>query len=156
MRTIAIVVVAVAMAACEIGTNGSRTFIGVSPTSATAVQFSPQTLPLSIAATRCVSGLVFTTGFDLVIVQTRPVHVFMDQVTLHLLDGSNVGGPSITFSRLQLNSMFGSTLVVGTRAFSFRPQFSCGVRRPRSIVADVVLMDEEGGGRSVSVNAAFQ
>ena len=156
MKMIAIVVAAVAVAACENTTNGSRASIGFSPTPAIAAQFSPQTLPITLVTTTCASGPVFTTGFDLVIVQTLPVNVFMDQVRLHLLDGTNVGGPSITFPRSQLNAMFGSTLVVGTRAFGFRPQFGCGLRRPLGIVADVVLIDAEGSHRGVSVNAAFQ
>jgi hypothetical protein len=156
MRMIAIVVAALVVVACENTTSGSRADIGFSPTAAIAAQISPQTLPFAVFTSACAVGPVFTTGFDLVIVQTRPVNVFMDRVTLHLLDGTNLGGPSITFPRSQLNAMFGSTLVVGTRAFPFRPQFACGLRRPGSIAADVLLIDAEGSGRSVSVNAAFQ
>src|SRR5882762_2251644 len=129
MRMIAIVVVALVAVACENTTSGRRADIGFSPT-AIAVQISPQTLPFAAVTTACAVGPVFTTGFDLVIAQTRAANVFVDRVTLHLLDGSNVGGPSITFPRSQLNAMFGSTLVAGTRAFSFRPQFACGLRRP--------------------------
>ena len=157
MKMMTILVAAVAVAACENTTNGSRGSIAFSPTPAiAAAQFFPQTLPIALVTTTCASGLVFTTGFDLVIVQTGPVNVFMDQVTLHLLDGTNIGGPSITFPRPQLNAMFGSMLVAGTRAFGFQPQFGCGLQRPVGIVAEVVLIDAEGSRRSVSVNARFQ
>ncbi len=156
MKMIAIVVATVAVAACENTTSGRHPSIGFSPTLAIDAQFSPQTLPLAFVTTTCAFSPVFTTGFNLLFVQTGHENVFMDRVTLHLLDGTNVGGPSITFPRQQLDAMFGSTLVVGTRAFGFRPQFACGLRRPLGIVADVVLIDAEGSGRSVSVNAAFQ
>ena len=156
MRMIAIVVVAFVAVACENTTSGSRANIFFSPTAAIAAQILPQTLPFAAVTTACAVGPVFTTGFDLVIAQTGAVDVFVDRVTLHLLDGSNVGGPSITFPRSQLTAMFGSTLVAGTRAFSFRPQFACLLRRPGSITADVLLMGAEGNVQSVSVNAAFQ
>jgi len=153
---IAIVVVALVAVACENTTSGRRADIGFSPTAAIAAQILPQTLPFAAVTTACAVGPVFTTAFDLVIAQTRAVNVFVDRVTLHLLDGSNVGGPLITFPRSQLTAMFGSTLLAGTRAFSFRPQFACGLRRPGSIAADVLLMDAEGNVQSVTVNAVFQ
>jgi len=153
---IAIVVVALVAVACENTTSGRHADIGFSPTAAIAAQILPQTLPFAAVTTACAVGPVFTTAFDLVIAQTRAVNVFVDRVTLHLLDGSNVGGPLITFPRSQLTAMFGSTLLAGTRAFSFRPQFACGLRRPGSIAADVLLMDAEGNVQSVSVNAVFQ
>ena len=156
MRMIAIVVVALVAVACENTTSGRRADIGFSPTAAIAAQILPQTLPFATVTTACAVGPVFTTAFDLVIAQTRAVNVFVDRVTLHLLDGSNVGGPSITFPRSQLTAMFGSTLLAGTRAFSFQPQFACGLRGPGSIAADVLLMDAEGNVQSVSVNAVFQ
>jgi hypothetical protein len=156
MRMIAIVVAALVAVACENTTSGSRANIGFSPTAAIAAQILPQTLPFAAVTTACAVGPVFTTGFDLVIAQTGAVNVFVDRVTLHLLDGSNVGGPSITFPRSQLTAMFGSTLLAGTRVFSFLPQFACLLRRPGSITADVLLMDAEGNVQSVSVNAVFQ
>jgi hypothetical protein len=156
MKMIALVVVAVVVAACDTTTKGSRTAIGFSPTPAIAAQFSPQTLSIAQVTSTCASSFVFTTGFDLVIVQTSAADLFMDRVTLHLLDGTNVGNSPITFGRSQLTAMFGSTFVGSSRAFGFRPQFGCGLRRPLGIVADVILMDGRGSGRTVSVNAAFQ
>jgi len=155
MKMIVIVVAAVMMAGCDRKEVNGPTTIAFAPTLAIGAQFSPQTLSLAGFTTTCASRSVFTTGFDLVIVQTRPVNLFLDRVTLHLIDGSNLGA-SIFFPRAELNSLFGSTLVGSRRAFGFQPQFGCGPRRPRSIVADVVLTDAEGNSRSVSVNAAFQ
>jgi hypothetical protein len=156
MRVIAIVVAVLAVAACDDANNSRATSIAFSPTPELGAQFSPQVLPFALVTSSCAVGPVFTTGFNLLIVQTRPGNSFLDQVTFHLLDGTNLGGPSITFPRAELTSMFGSTLVVSSRAFAFRPQFVCGLGRPRSLVADVFLIDGNGSGRHVSVNAAFQ
>ena len=154
MRVIAILVAALAVTACDDAISKRGTSIAFSPTPEIAAQFSPQFLSFGLVTSSCAVSPVFTTGFNLVIFQERPS--FLDQVALHLLDGTNVGGPSITFPRSQLNGMFGSTLVVNSRAFSFRPQFACGPGRPRSIRADIVLIDANGSSRNVSVSAAFQ
>ena len=156
MRVIAILVAALAVTACDDAISRRGTSIAFSPTPEIAAQFSPQILPFSLVTSSCAVSPVFTTGFNLLILQTRPGNSFLDQVTFHLLDGTNLGGPSITFPRSQLTGMFGSTLVVNSRAFSFRPQFACGLGRPRSLVADVVLIDGDGSSRNVSVSAAFQ
>lgn len=156
MKMIAIVVVAVVMAACDRTTNSGGTLIALAPTPTIAAQISPLTLPLVAASTRCASGTAFTTGFDLVIVQTGAVDVFVDQVTLRLIDGTSLGGPSITIPQPQLMSMFGSTRVAGTRAFPFQPQFACAVTRPGSIAGKVVLKDAEGIVGTVSVDAVFR
>jgi hypothetical protein len=154
MRVIAVVVAALAVAACDDVQSGRGTSIVFSPTPEIAAQFSPQFLPFAVVTSSCAVSPFFTPGFNLVIFQERPS--FLDQVTLHLLDGTNLGGPSITFPRSELTGMFGSTLVVSSRTFSFRPQFACGLVRPRSLVADVVLIDRDGTSRHVSVSAAFQ
>ena len=154
MRVIAILVAALAVAACDDVISRRGTSIAFSPTPEIAAQFSPQVLPFALVTSSCAVGPVFTTGFNLVIFQERPS--FLDQVTLHLLDGTNMGGPSITFPSSQLNGMFGSTLVVNSRAFSFRPQFACGQTRPRSILGMVVLRDAVGVVRTISVDAPFR
>jgi hypothetical protein len=156
MRVIVILVAALAITACDDAINTRASSIAFSPTPEIAAQVSPQFLPFAGVTSSCAVSPFFTTGFDLLILQTHPVNVFLDQVTLHLIDGTNLGGPSITFPRTQLNTMFGSTLVLTRRAFSFRPQFACGLGRPRSLVADVFLIDGNGSRRNVSVNAAFQ
>jgi hypothetical protein len=154
MKVVAIVVAALTLAACEDAKHVRDTSIAFSPTPEIAAQFSPQFLSVGLVTSSCAVSPVFTTGFNLVIFQEQPS--FLDQVTLHLLDGTNMGGPSITFPRSQLNGMFGSTLVGGSRAFSFQPQFACGLGRPGSIRADIVLIDPNGSHRHVSVSAAFR
>jgi len=154
MKIIAVVVAVLMLTACDAAKNAGDASIAFSPTPVTAVQFSPQFLPFAPVTSSCAVGSVFSTGFNLVIVGDRPS--FLDQVTLHLLDGSNVGGPTVTFPNAQLTNMFGSTLVVSSRVFPFRPEFACGLRRPQSMVANIVLIDGHGSSRNVSVSAAFQ
>ena len=156
MKMMAIVVAAVAIGGCDRTTNTSGTLIALAPTPPIAAQISPQTLPLFVATTPCASGAAFTTGFDLVIAQTGSVDVFIDQVVFRLIDGTVLGGPSVTMSQPQLNAMFGSTVVAGRRAFPFEPQFACGLTRPWSIASRVVLKDAHGMARTVSVDAPFR
>jgi hypothetical protein len=80
----------------------------------------------------------------------------MDSVTLRLINGETVGGPTITFPTPDLNRMFGPTVVVGRRAFTFRPQFGCQVGRPQSIAVDVVLSDGKGNSQLVARKATFE
>jgi hypothetical protein len=156
MKMMAIVVAAVAIGGCDRTTNSSGTLIALAPTPAIAAQISPQTLSLFAATTPCTSGAAFTTGFDLLIAHTGSGDVFIDQVMFRLIDGTGLGGPSITLSQPQLNSMFGSTVVAGSRAFPFEPQFACGPTRPWSIAGKVVLRDGHGMARTVSVDAPFR
>ncbi len=63
------------------------------------------------------------------------------QVTIRLPDGSNVGGPSVTFPHPDLRSQFGNTVVLAgaTRTFALNPLFTCGVR-PLTVAADLTFL----------------
>ena len=88
--------------------------------------------------------------------RSTAVNVSVDSVTFRLLDGSDRGGPMITVPKPELEQMFGSTVVVGSRAFAFQPVFGCGVVQARSLAADVVLVDSAGTARNVTVGASVQ
>jgi hypothetical protein len=162
MRMLTIVCATLALLACDDAKNRSQTAMlsstGLfSPTLAVGTQISPQTLPLTAIPTiACPLAPAFTTSFELIFATLPQVNVFMDSVTLRLLDGSSVGGPSITFPRPALNAMFGSTLIVTNRAFPFQPNFGCGLIVPGSIVVDVVLIDGFGATRNVTARANFR
>jgi hypothetical protein len=161
MRVTAILFATVVLASCgdSARTNKTGTFSvtgSFAPTSAIAAQISPQTLSLTTAGgVGCPLAFALSTDFDLVLVPSRHVTFSMDRVTLHLIDGSNVGGAALTFQRPQLTGMFGSTVVDGIRAFRFRPHFGCGITRPRSILADVVLIDSLGNPLNVTASASI-
>ena len=162
MKMITILCAALALVSCDRAeTNGPTRIVSVaspfSPTVGIGLQISPQTLPITTITTiACPFVSAFRTGFQLVVVPARDGSIFMDRVTLRLVDGSNIGGPAVTFPRPELNSMFGSTLVVSTRAFAFQPQFGCLVARPRVMAADVVFVDGAGDSRTVTVSASLQ
>jgi hypothetical protein len=88
-------------------------------------------------------GLSASPGFDLVVTSLNR-NVFVDNVTIHMIDGTNLGGPMIPYPRPSLNSMFGSTLVPGgqSRVFIFTPGLACSWFTPGALRADVRVVDE--------------
>jgi hypothetical protein len=118
----------------------------------------PSTLPIIVTpgnACQAAREIAVATSFDIVVIPSSQSDVFMDSVTLRLIDGESVGS-SITFPTPDLNRMFGPTVVVGRRAFTFRPDFGCQVGRPRAIAVDVRLRDGKGNSQSVTGSAAFE
>jgi hypothetical protein len=152
-KMMVVVLAAGVLVACDRTTNENTSLV-VAPTSASGtvvVRVVPHSLPAGVVtATPCAVPSAFPTGFDLVIVQTLPVNMSLDQLTLHMSDGSS----PITFPTQQLTTMFGSMLVVGTRTFDFQPQFVCTLIPPGAIVGSAVLTDAEGHARTVSVTVA--
>jgi hypothetical protein len=128
------------------------------PTFGSQVLF-PSTLPVIVIpgnACQTAREIAIATSFDIVVIPSPQTDVFMDSVTLRLINGESVGGPSVTFPAPDLNRMFGPTVVVGRRAFTFRPQFGCQLGRPLSIAVDVVLSDGKGNSQFVVGSAAFE
>jgi len=83
----------------------------------------PSTLPIIVIpgnACQTAQEIAVATSFDIVVIPSPQTDVFMDSVTLRLINGESVGGPSVTFPTPDLNRMFGPTVVVGRRAFTFR------------------------------------
>jgi hypothetical protein len=161
MRAIPILLAALAVASCDDYHSNKNNKPGVgfqppfTPSPAIAVFIPPSPLPIVTIPTIGCSGFgAFTTAFDLVVTTGRN-SLSLDSATFRLLDGTNVGGSPITIPQTELVSMFGSTKVVGSRAFPFRPQFGCGSRRPVSITGDIRLVDSSGAMSNVTVTAGF-
>ena len=90
-------------------------------------------------------GFVFDPSLHLVI--TASVNdVTFDSVTIHLVDGSNLGGPSVTVPRPQLTTLFGSTLIRAgtTRDFVLSPDFGCVTVFPTALQTTAVVVDSTG------------
>jgi hypothetical protein len=148
-----------ALTACDRPNNGTTLITStgaelLASTPVVSARLAPQTLPILGANASCAFGSGFGTAFDLIFVATPDSAFFVDGVTLRLIDGT-VLGSSITFPRADLNAMFGSTLVSGTRAFAFQPVFGCGLRNPASLFVDVTLIDRGGSVQTVSTSARF-
>lgn len=100
----------------------------------------------------CAGGFVFDPSFHL-IVSAGVGDVTLDSVTLHMIDGSNFGGASVTIPRPELTTRFGSTLInAGTsRDFALRPDFGCIARPPTALRGSALLLDRRGLPQTVIV-----
>jgi len=100
------------------------------------------------------SGFVFGTSFNLVIAANAQ-DLTLDSVTIHMIDGTNLGGPSVTIPTPQLAEQFGSTVVPAgtTRAFGLQPVFPCVGSQPHTLTATAVLLDQRRVRRTVTATA---
>ena len=131
--------------------NGAdfRPFVSLAP--------SPITFaPLSVFP--CTGGgFVFDPSLHLII--TASVNdVTFDSVTIHMIDGSNLGGPSVTVPRPQLATRFGSTLIRAgtTRDFLLSPDFGCVTVLPTALRATAVVFDSGGVSQTIVLQGRVQ
>ena len=126
-----------------------RPFVSLAPTPITFA-------PLSVFP--CTGGgFVFDPSLQLVI--TAGVSdVTFDSVTIHMIDGSNLGGPSITVPQPELAARFGSTLIVSTstRDFALRPDFGCVTVLPTALQTTAVVVDSGGVPQTVVLRGSVQ
>jgi hypothetical protein len=99
--------------------------------------------PIAPEATGFTRGGGPPPAFDLTIFVSSTVD--LDHVMIHMLDGSNLGGPMIPVPRAELTTQFGNVRIVGgtTRSFRFHPSIwvaSC----PRFVEANVTMVDVKG------------
>ena len=135
---------------------GERLVTTASPVSAAAtISLGPVGL-MPLSGFGC-SGFVFGSSFNVIVVSSG-LDLTVDSMTLHMIDGTTLGGPSVTIPSPQLNALFGTTIVrAGTsRMFALHPVFGCTGRRPRSLAARVVLLDQRGTLQTVNVIAEVQ
>ena len=124
MRLVGFLCATLTLASCaDSSQNGGATVASlVSPTPTVGAQISPQRLPMTNAVTiGC--PLVPITSFDLIVLPSQAARVSVESVTIRLIDGTNLGGPMLTFSRPDLNRIFGSTLVVARRVYGMVEAF---------------------------------
>jgi hypothetical protein len=102
---------------------------------------------------------VFVAGVTSPIIDIRveaSTTVDLDQVTIHMIDGTNLGGPMVTVPRADLVGQFGSTRILGgaIRTFRFHPRFEWK-NPPRSVAADVTVKDSRGVAHSVTAESPW-
>jgi len=145
---------ALALSACD-GDVPASAAVTTAPSTAPVVvaSISPATVLLApgLSTTGCIAYPPVAAAFNIVIVAWTPMD--LNLVTMHLIDGSNVGGPMVTFPRPELTRQFGTTVVhTGiARTFTFRPQFPCGSVGADHVAAQLTLVDAKGAARSVTV-----
>lgn len=125
MRLVGFLGATLVLASCnDAGLSGGTTLSTlVSPTLTVRAQISPQSLPMVNAVT-VACPLMPTTTFKLIVLPSDLARLSVESVTLRLIDGTSLGGPMLTFSRTDLNSLFGSTLVETQRVFTFSAQLA--------------------------------
>jgi hypothetical protein len=91
-------------------------------------------------------------SFDIIVTTTRTAD--LESVTIRLINGSELGGPMITFPKAPLTTQFGTRrIVAGTpRTFTLSPQFVCGPTRPQSVAASIAVVEPTGETHTVSVS----
>src|SRR5216684_3801198 len=149
MRAMTMLLMTLTLASCQDAQKGRFSSTeSLMPTPLIGLRIFPQVVPVPTGSTAtCPLGQSFTIPFTLVIVSTSQIDLSMDRVTFHLIDGTNIGSPAVTFPKPRLNNMFGSTFVIGTNTFTFTPDFGCVVTQPHAIAADVVMIDRTGSTR---------
>jgi hypothetical protein len=102
-------------------------------------------------------GFVFDPFFHLII-NAGVRDVTLDSVTIHMIDGSNLGGPSVTIPRPELAARFGSTLINAgtTRDFALRPDFGCIGRAPTALRSSALLLDGRGMPQTIVLQGRVQ
>jgi hypothetical protein len=139
---------AIALSACQGGgssiammTDGSET------TPPVVVVISPPVAsPASPVAGRHVSLV-----FDVTITASKAVD--LHDATIHMIDGTNLGGPMITVPQPELAAQLGSASIpVGTtRRFTVRPPAFVWTGSPCSIRANLAFMDGFGVTHTITV-----
>ena len=143
------------VAACD--DSGPATLISRASSFTSNAVVSPAPLVLApIVNTPCAAGVGFDSSFRLAVTAgVQPLT--LDSVTVHLIDGTNVG-PSITIPRPELAPPPGTTLIPAgaTRDFMLRPSFGCIVNTPRSFRATAVLLDTRGSTHTLVVSGGVR
>ena len=152
MKTIMVTLVVLCSAVCAAGCDWQPS--STSPTRPAGIVWTGNNNPSAVAwATACVVA-VPTTDLILAITSTGS-SVFLDSVMIHLNDGTNLGGPTVTFPRAGLDAQFGTTLVSAgsTRAFTFGSALTC--KGGQSARMDAIVMDMAGQRHSISAAVQF-
>lgn len=147
---------ALGTAACDTNGDGMFLITTASPANA-AVTISPNLIGVTSLPGFGCTGLAFGSSFDVIVVASGQ-DLTVDSMMLHMIDGTNLGGPSVTIPSSQLNAQFGTTIVrAGTsRAFPVQPRFGCSERRPHSLGATVFVKDPHGRQQSLMTTVAVR
>jgi hypothetical protein len=134
---------ACAFSGCDRSTTPGAA-LGPAPVPAGVLVITAGPIAINPAVLCATSGLL-TTDLN-VVVSSTGARLSVDQVTLHLIDGTNIGGPGVTFPQPDLNARFANTVVLAgsSRTFGLTPTFRCGMAAPRSVQGEVGVVDASG------------
>jgi hypothetical protein len=154
---LSLVVLGVLIAACD-DSPGRVLLVNTATSFTPGGIFSPNPIRLApLGGAQCPGGFAFGTPFNLII--TAGVHdLTLDSVTLHMIDGTNIGGPSVTIPSPELATQFGSMFIRAgtTRSFALRPTFGCMANQPRSLRGDAFVFDNQGRRQALPLEGRIQ
>ena len=148
------IVLAAATATSACDNNNGVGLITTAPAATAFVIVSPSLINLTALGGFNCPGNGFSPAVSLFITSNGTARS-MSAATFTLLDGTTVGGPSVTVPTMQLNQQFGSTIILAnqSRSFAMQPAFSCPgvpVVTPHAMRATVLLTDSQGREQSLS------
>jgi hypothetical protein len=157
----AVIVLSVGMlgfltSACDDYPNGVSLVNSASSLSPAAT-FSPNPLRLGPFGGPCPGGFAFDNSFHVIL--TAGAHsLTLDGVALHMIDGSNLGGPSVMIPSPELATLSGSLFIHAgtTRAFALRPAFGCTTIRPRLLRGNAFVFDDLGTRQTIPLEGRIQ
>jgi hypothetical protein len=146
-----------ALCACDGSAGRYTSSLVSSPSLAVVARFTPANAPLvPLTRASCPAVAPFTTSVNLVLGPASSNVVF-NRLALRFADGSTIASP-LFFTPDELVVLFGDTrILAGTqRIFVLRPEFGCGLARPRSVAATIDLVDGAGNVQQVTANATLE
>ena len=121
-------------------------------------RFSPNPITLTpFTNTGCGGGFAFANPFHLII--SAGVHdLTLHHVTIHMIDGTNIGGPSITIPQSEFAAQSASLFIHAgtTHDFVVRPDFGCFTTRPRRLLGNAFLLDPFGVMQTIAFDGTVQ
>jgi hypothetical protein len=144
-------------AACD--TDPATILVGSAASSFTAgATFSTTPIRLTpLVGTRCAGGAAFGTSFHLLIT-TGVRDLKMDSATFQLIDGTHVGGPSVTIPSLAFATQPTLLFIPAgtTRDFGLHADFGCFAGRPFLMRGNVFLFDPFGSRHSFTLESRIE
>jgi hypothetical protein len=145
--------------ACRLDPDPASVALSTGPSSfAAGANFLPTPILLTpFADARCGFGSAFAASFRLVVTAGRR-DLRMDRLTLQLLDGTSLGGPSVTIPSFEFATQRASLLIPAgtTRDFPVRADFGCFARRPFSLRGNVFLFDGFGLAQTIVLESRIE
>jgi len=151
-----------ALGGCDCHTRGcGGTFpspiatAGVSTAAPVVVTIVPVSSPTAVVVSSATTVVVEpTVVVDLRIAASTTVD--LSQVTIHMIDGTNLGGPMVTVPRADLLTQFGTIRILGGSIGTFRlhPRLKW-TNPPRSVAADITVMDSRGVAHTVTTESPW-
>src|SRR5262245_27805741 len=150
----AIAIAAASLVACDEVPNPGA---GLVRTDLVGAFVNIQRPPVVFTPLASCTAVQFGSSINLAVTAGRN-NLFLDSASFQLLDGSNIGGQTITFPRAGLSAQFGDTIVRSraSRVFALTPAFGCANVRPRFLRADARLVDELGVTQSMTSTVALE